>query len=54
VFVAANGRAQKRVLQIALRSGLSAKGEKGLQPSEKVVIFSGDAIKDGKAIKPVP
>lgn len=54
VFVAADGRAQERTVQIIRRSGLEAMVEKGLHPGEKVIIYPGDAVKDGKRIKPVP
>ena len=53
-FVATNGRAQERAVQIARRSGLEAMVEKGLQPGEKVIIYPADTVKDGKRIKPVP
>lgn len=53
-FVAINGRAQERLVQIARRSGLEAMVEKGLQPREKVIVYPGDTVKDGKRIKPTP
>lgn len=51
VFVAANGRAQERAVQIARRSGLEAMVEKGLQPGEKVIVYPGDAVKPGIRVK---
>ena len=54
VFVATNGRAHERAVQIARRSGLEAMVEKGLQPGEKVIVYPADAVKDGKRIKQVP
>jgi HlyD family secretion protein len=53
-FVAVNGRAQERLVQIARRSGLEAMVEKGLQPGEKVIVYPADVVKDGKRIRPAP
>lgn len=53
-FVAVNGRAQERLVQIARRSGLEAMVEKGLQPGEKVIVYPADAVKDSKRIKSTP
>lgn len=51
VFVAENGRAAIRPVQIARRSGLEAMVDKGLQPGEKVIIYPGDLIRPGVRIK---
>lgn len=47
VFVATNGRAQERAVQITRRSGLEAIVENGLQPGEKVIVYPGDEMKPG-------
>lgn len=51
VFVASNGRAQTRAVQIARRSGLEATVESGLKPGEKVILYPGDTVKDGVKIE---
>lgn len=51
VFVAENGRAAVRPVQIARRSGLEAMVDKGLKPGEKVIIYPGDLIRPGVRIK---
>lgn len=51
VFVAEDGRAKLRQVQIARRSGLEAMLVKGLQPGEKVIIYPGDLIKPDVRIK---
>lgn len=54
VFVAADGRAAKRVVQLGRRGSLEAVVEKGLQPGDKVVVHPGDALKDGRRVKLQP
>jgi len=51
VFVAENGRAKLRTVQIARRSGLDAMLIGGLQPGEKVIIYPGDLIRPDVRIK---
>lgn len=52
VFVASGGRAHKRPVQIARRSGLEAMVGKGLEPGDQVIVYPGDAVKDGVRVKP--
>lgn len=51
VFVVNNNVAEERAISISRRSGQDAMVEKGLQPSEKVIIYPGDKVKDRKRIK---
>lgn len=50
VFVVERGRAKERKVSISRRSGLNAMVEKGLQSGEKVVVYPGDALKDGARV----
>lgn len=52
VFVASGGRAVQRMVRVARRSGLDAMVESGLQPGEQVIVYPGDAVKDGQRIRP--
>lgn len=45
------GSSKKRSVVISHRSGLEAMVEKGIEPGEKVVIYPGDAVKDGIRVK---
>ena len=51
VFVAENGRARKRVVEIGQRNGLAAQIISGLQENEKVLAYPDDSISDGTKIK---
>jgi HlyD family secretion protein len=51
VFVARDGHAQKRTVQIAKRNGLEALVEKGLDVGMQVIVYPGDAVHDGVRIK---
>ncbi|HXN06962.1 MAG TPA: HlyD family efflux transporter periplasmic adaptor subunit [Nitrospiria bacterium] len=51
VYLFSNGRIKKRSVVISHRSGLEAMVEKGIEPGEKVVIYPGDAVKDGIRVK---
>lgn len=51
VFVVEGGRARKRAVQISRRSGPEAIVDKALQPGEWVVVYPGDAVKDGVRVK---
>lgn len=47
VFVAADGVARLRLVQVGQRSGLRAQIEAGLEAGERVVVSPGDRVKDG-------
>ena len=51
VFVAENGRAAKRIVEVGQRNGLAAEMISGLQASEKVIAHPDDAIGDGTRIR---
>lgn len=51
VFMARDGYAQKRTVQIAKRNGLEALVEKGLDMGMQVIVYPGDAVHDGVRIK---
>jgi HlyD family secretion protein len=51
VYLFSNGHIKKRSVIISHRSGLEAMVEKGIEPGEKVVIYPGDAVKDGIRVK---
>jgi HlyD family secretion protein len=52
VFVARDGAAHKRAVQVPRRNGVEALVEDGLQPGERVVVYPSDALRDGAAIEP--
>lgn len=47
VFTVAEGRAARRIVQLARRGGLEAVVSKGLAPGDRVIVYPGDAIKEG-------
>jgi HlyD family secretion protein len=51
VFVAENGRARKRVVEIGQRNGLAAQIISGLQENEKMLAYPDDSISEGTKIK---
>jgi len=51
-FVVADGRAQLRRLEIGPRSGLAAVVERGLDPGAQVIVYPGDAVREGVRVKP--
>lgn len=51
VFVVEDGRAHKRIVQISRRSGPEAVVDKDLQPGERVIVYPGDAVKDGVRVR---
>jgi HlyD family secretion protein len=51
VFVAANGHAGLRPVQVGHRSGLNAEITSGLQEGERVITHPGNEIEDGAAIE---
>ncbi len=51
VFVARDGYAQRRTVQIAKRNGLEALVEKDLDAGTHVIVYPGDAVHDGVRIK---
>jgi HlyD family secretion protein len=51
VFVAEEGRARKRSVKLERRNGSEALIAQGLKPGERVVVYPGDALRDGARIK---
>jgi HlyD family secretion protein len=51
VFVAEDGRARKRSVRLERRNGNEALIARGLKPGERVVVYPGDALRDGARIK---
>ena len=51
VFVLDNGRAQRRVIQVGQRNGLTAQVFDGLAEDETVIIYPDDSIDDGRRVK---
>lgn len=51
VFVLDGGKAQKRVVDVARRSGAEAMIAKGLDVGEQVIVYPSDAVKDGVRVK---
>jgi HlyD family secretion protein len=51
VFVIENSRARLRSVEPGPRTGKSAIVESGLQPGERVVVYPGDAVRDGVRIR---
>jgi HlyD family secretion protein len=47
VFVVSDGYARKRVIQVARRGNSTALVEKGLEPTEHVIVYPSDAVQDG-------
>ncbi len=47
VFVVSDEYARKRVLQIGRRGSATALVEKGIEPSEQVIVYLSDAVRDG-------
>lgn len=47
VFTVTEDRAARRIVQLARRSGLEAVVAKGLAPGDRVIVYPGDAIKEG-------
>lgn len=52
VFVAENGRARMRTIQVGHSSGLEAEVQKGLSEGDRVVVHPSDRVQDGVAIEP--
>lgn len=52
-YVASDGRAQKRRVKVGARTSSDAWIESGLKPQERVVVYPGDSVADGKALKTV-
>jgi HlyD family secretion protein len=52
VFVARDGAAHKRAVQVPRRNGVEAVVEDGLQPGERVVVYPSVALRDGAAVEP--
>jgi len=52
VFTLSGSRAHKRTVQVFRRNGLEAVVGKGLEPGEQVIVYPGDAVKDGVRVKP--
>ena len=47
VFTVTEGRAARRIVHLARRGGLEAVVSKGLAPGDRVIVYPGDAIKEG-------
>jgi HlyD family secretion protein len=50
VFVADGGVARKRVIESSRRGGQQALVDKGLEAGERVIVYPGDAVQDGRRI----
>ena len=53
VFVAADGRAQKRRVKVGGRTASEAWIEAGLASAERVIVYPSDTLADGKRLKVV-
>ena len=51
VFVAEDGRAQPRTIELVRRSGGVAAVGKGLAPGERVIVYPGDQVSPGVRIR---
>jgi HlyD family secretion protein len=51
VFVAADGRAERRRVKVGGSTALDAWIEEGLAPGERVIIYPTDSVSDGKRLK---
>ncbi|MBN1365137.1 MAG: efflux RND transporter periplasmic adaptor subunit [Syntrophaceae bacterium] len=51
VFVAENGEARKRIVEIGQRNGMNAEIVSGLRENEKVLVYPDDNISEGTKIK---
>ena len=51
VFVLADGRARLRSIVLGPRNSLQGVVERGLESGETVVVYPGDAVKDGARVK---
>jgi HlyD family secretion protein len=51
VFVAEDGRAVKRAVEVPRRNGVEAMVRKGVKPGERVVVYPSDALRDGAKIE---
>lgn len=52
VFVLAGERAEERRVKISRRGALEAVVEQGLAPAERVIVYPGDAVKNGARVAP--
>jgi HlyD family secretion protein len=53
VFIAADGRAQKRRVKVGGRTPDEAWIEDGLAPGERVVVYPSDSVAEGKRLTAV-
>ena len=53
VFVALDGKSEKRAVKVGARTPLTAWIESGLKPGEKVIVYPGDSVAHGKRIQVV-
>ncbi|MFN0317162.1 MAG: efflux RND transporter periplasmic adaptor subunit [Burkholderiales bacterium] len=53
VFVALDGKSQKRSVKVGARTPLAAWIESGLEPGEKVILYPSDSVAHGKRIEVV-
>jgi HlyD family secretion protein len=50
VYIDSRGIARKRIVTLSGRTGLEAAVASGLRPGEKVILFPGDAVRDGARV----
>lgn len=50
VFIADGNVARKRAIETSRRGAREALVEKGLVPGERVIVYPGDAVRDGRKI----
>jgi HlyD family secretion protein len=50
VFVADGNVARKRMIETSRRSAREAQVDKGLAPAERVILYPGDAVRDGRRV----
>lgn len=51
VFVATEGRAERRAVEIRSRNGRDAVVDKGLEPGERVILYPGNAVESGTRVE---
>ena len=51
VFVAQDGRAELRTVEVGARNTLSAEIQSGLQPGERVILYPGNRVADGVRVE---
>jgi HlyD family secretion protein len=51
LFLAQDGRAEKRAVKVTRRNGVEAMVEDGLEPGARVIVYPSDALRDGSKIE---